>query len=431
MESGGHRLSIFSQSLDRAAFLAYLLGAIVPLLALGYVAQRYVLPEIDDERAMGGLIGLILSIAALSLGSFLALQRTTRQSLARMDEDNRHLAITLDAARSLAETNHRSDAAGTLASCALGLAMADAAFVLIRDKQEEGGLSLLAQSGDGATSIHATHQALIAELASRSIESGCPAAAAPTEGSERDRGSPAVALVPITAERRVAGVIAVLCARQAAPFRTSQLNSLSTLAALGSVALRNAELQDAQRNFFTHVTEMIVGALDSHVDYHKGHAHRVAHIANRIGHEMGFDSHRLERLHFASLLHDVGMLRIPREQHEQKAIVRKHPAVGHRMLVSIRLWEDLAPLVLHHHEWWNGGGYPEGIAGEAIPLESRIIGLAEAVDSMTSVTSYKAPVPPEEARRRVAAAAGTQFDPEVARIFLELFDRGVIELQSR
>jgi HD-GYP domain-containing protein (c-di-GMP phosphodiesterase class II) len=86
--------------------------------------------------------------------------------------------------------------------------------------------------------------------------------------------------------------------------------------------------------------------------------------------------------------------------------------------------------VLHHDEWFNGQGYPDGLSEEDIPLEARIIGLAEAVDSMTSHTSYKQPVPPEEARRRVIEASGTQFDPEVVRVFTGLMDRGVIDLDQ-
>ena len=102
--------------------------------------------------------------------------------------------------------------------------------------------------------------------------------------------------------------------------------------------------------------------------------------------------------------------------------------MGHRMLAPIQLWADVAPLVLHHHEWWNGGGYPEQLAADAIPLESRIIGVAEAFDSMTSRSSYKEPVPTDEAVRRVEAGAGTQFDPEVVRVFLDLARRGDVDV---
>jgi HD-GYP domain-containing protein (c-di-GMP phosphodiesterase class II) len=98
------------------------------------------------------------------------------------------------------------------------------------------------------------------------------------------------------------------------------------------------------------------------------------------------------------------------------------------MLAPIQLWEEVAPLVLHHHEWFDGNGYPDQVAGEAIPLESRIIGLAEAFDSMTSASSYKAPVDRDEAIRRIETGSGTQFDPKVVRVFLDLARRGDIDL---
>jgi polar amino acid transport system substrate-binding protein len=100
------------------------------------------------------------------------------------------------------------------------------------------------------------------------------------------------------------------------------------------------------------------------------------------------------------------------------------------MLKPIRLWEDLAPIVLHHHEWFDGTGYPEKIAGEEIPLESRIIALAEAFDSMTSESSYKQAIRSEEALRRIEAGAGSQFDPEIATILVGLIREDVISAPS-
>jgi HD-GYP domain-containing protein (c-di-GMP phosphodiesterase class II) len=98
------------------------------------------------------------------------------------------------------------------------------------------------------------------------------------------------------------------------------------------------------------------------------------------------------------------------------------------MLHPIQLWEDIAPFVLLHHEWFNGKGYPKGLAGEQIPLEARIIGVVEAFDSMTSQASYKTPVASGEALRRITEGAGTQFDPALASMLVDLVRRGVIEV---
>ncbi len=104
--------------------------------------------------------------------------------------------------------------------------------------------------------------------------------------------------------------------------------------------------------------------------------------------------------------------------------MRKHPEIGADMIERVSLWQDLAPFVRHHHEWYDGNGYPRGLSGEDIPLESRILGLAEAFESMTSSASYKTPIEIPKALERIAADAGTQFDPEVARVFLALAEEG-------
>ncbi|RIL01908.1 MAG: hypothetical protein DCC71_17055 [Proteobacteria bacterium] len=206
------------------------------------------------------------------------------------------------------------------------------------------------------------------------------------------------------------------------------LGPLATLAAQCAAAAQRAELQGAQRNFFVHVTDILVAALDTHMDLQAGHARRVAQLANRIGREIGLDDARRQRLHFAALLHDVGMLRVERTRQADKRALRQHPVLGHRMLAPIELWADVAPFVLHHHEWFDGSGYPEQLAGDAIPLEARIIGLAEAFDSMTSEASYQPAVLPEEAVRRIEAGSGTQFDPELVRVFLTLARRGDVDV---
>ncbi len=130
------QLSIFSQTLDRTAVLVFALGAGIPLAALAYVVQRYVLPEMPAGPVAFGLIGLVLSIGALSLGSFLVLQRVTHQSLRRLDEQNHRLETMLEAARWVAEAPYGDEVLRAIATCATRLGDAPAAFVLTREKQD-------------------------------------------------------------------------------------------------------------------------------------------------------------------------------------------------------------------------------------------------------------------------------------------------------
>jgi putative nucleotidyltransferase with HDIG domain len=174
------------------------------------------------------------------------------------------------------------------------------------------------------------------------------------------------------------------------------------------------------------MTDILVSALDAHLDYHNGHGTRVAQYANRVGRTLGLDEKRLQNLHFASLLHDVGMLKIEKSAHQNEKARANHAELGYRMLARIRLWEDVAPIVHSHHEWHDGTGYPEGLAGNDIAIESRIIAVCESFDAMTSSTSYKVAMPIEAAVEEVRGCAGTQFDPKVAQTFLELVEQGLI-----
>lgn len=120
------------------------------------------------------------------------------------------------------------------------------------------------------------------------------------------------------------------------------------------------------------------------------------------------------------------MLKIDKSIQKNEKACEKHAELGYRMLVRIRLWEDVAPIVHSHHERYDGTGYPEGLAGDDISLEARIITVCDAFDSMTSNTSYKIAMPLEAAVQEVRNCAGTQFDPRIAKTFLDLVEQGVI-----
>lgn len=405
MRRRAHQLSIFSQSLDRAAFVAYFLGAVVPFLALAFVLDAYVLPAMPQGPWSLGLVALALCIGLLSAAAFLMLRRVTLQTVARMQGDNRRLEALLETSARLASASHESDVATAAASCALRIAGAQGAFFVTKSKG--GAPKLEAAVGDRA--LYAPLEARLGQLMAQAIDEGRPVV--------WDVG----ALLPVEG----IGAIAVIAGQRLEP---ADLRALTTLTQQCAVATRRAQLLESQRNFFVHVTDILVAALDTHMDLQSGHARRVAQLSNRIGRELGLDEARRQRLHFAALLHDVGMLRIDPQRMDEPRMARQHPMLGHRMLAPIQLWEEVAPLVLHHHEWFDGNGYPDQAAGEAIPLESRIIGLAEAFDSMTSASSYKAPVERDEAIRRVEAGSGTQFDPNVVRVFLELARRGDLDL---
>jgi putative nucleotidyltransferase with HDIG domain len=427
MASGpGQSTSIFSQKLDRIVFTSYFLGAVVPLVALAVVVDRFVLPDIADRLAWLGLLALVISIASLSLGSFLAVRRSTHRTLDQMDSDNRRLAALLEASGSFAKALHESEAAATTVRCALQLTEADAVYIFT-GAGELKPPSLLQSLGRGAEKLLQDASDAVAELTEFAMTEGRPVLRGPGDGDGWN--NLVAAAVPLSGENAPIGALIALQSGTGEAFDAREVDALATLAALASVSLRNSDLRDAQRNFFAHMTELVVIALDAHLRQQNGHGNRVAQYANRVGRELQLDEAQLQRLHFAALLHDIGMLRIDRKHMENPKAYEQHPRVGARMLERIRLWERLAPIVLHHHERFDGGGYPDGISEDAIPLEARIIAVCESFDVMVSGPGYKNSDARDvdSALRELSECAGSQFDPRIVSTFQDLITRGVIE----
>ncbi len=421
MASIEHSKSLFSQKLDRIAFVSYFLGAVVPLLAVAVIVQQFVMPTLAETRLAIAIIAAVVCISILSLASFLILRRSTRESLGEMDRNNARLQSLLEASGALASVRDGSDAASTTALCAYGLT--GGGIYIFGNNNATGALQLLESTGKDADKLLEKHGDRLRSLANVVMKENKPAICGPGKSSK----DLAMAVVPIPADDGSQGALAVVHPEASNSEDTATVDSLTTLAALASVAFRNADLRDSQRNFFTHVTDIIVTALDAHLGYHTGHSHRVAQLSNRIGREMGLGDDRMQRLHFAALLHDIGMLKFDRNMQKNPRTCRKHAELGYRMLNRIRLWEDLAPFVHYHHERWDGQGYPEGLAGEAIPLEARIIGFCEAFDTFASSNSYKVALSWEDALSEAKACSGTHFDPKVIAAFLACAERGEID----
>jgi putative nucleotidyltransferase with HDIG domain len=413
---------LFSDKLDRVTFSAYFLGAVVPLIGLAVVVERFALPTLADRDQELGLIALVVFTAILSLGSFLVLRAITRRSLTRMDGDNHRLSSLLSISSRLAGVQHLTEATDCAVEQALALANAPAAYLFLRGSDAIAP-PMAAAAGTDATKIHERLKPRIDEIPRMVLESRRPLMRAAGAGSEEY----AALAVPLPGDPAPIGVLVAVRPAPAADFAPEEADALSTLAALAAVALHNGDLRDAQRNFFAHVTDIIVHALDAHLGFHEGHGTRVAQLANRLGRAYGFDDGAMQRLHFAALLHDIGMLRLDRAQQMNRKTCDRHALIGARMLSGIRLWKDLAPIIQHHHEWWDGSGYPDGIAGEAIPLASRILAVCDAWDAMTSKTAYRETRSPEQALAELQAFRGTQFDPGVVDSFRTLAEGGQLD----
>jgi HD-GYP domain-containing protein (c-di-GMP phosphodiesterase class II) len=163
-----------------------------------------------------------------------------------------------------------------------------------------------------------------------------------------------------------------------------------------------------------------------------GHGDRVAALAEPVALELGWDRERIKALRRSAPLHDVGKVKVRPQllgkpgplTLDEVAEIRSHPTAGAQLVLPLRRFHEALPYVLFHHERWDGGGYPAGLSGRRIPIEARLLAIADAFDAMISPRPYRRELSHEHALAEVQDGAGTQFDPVAAEIFVAAWAEG-------
>jgi HD-GYP domain-containing protein (c-di-GMP phosphodiesterase class II) len=254
-----------------------------------------------------------------------------------------------------------------------------------------------------------------------------------SDASTDDRFDPAIDLltgyetrsvlcVPLRTSSGVLGVLELLNKEGGHAYRERDEEIITYLAEQAAISILKTKFYEDQKNYEIHLTDMLLEAIDFHIPEKKGHSRRVARYGNIMAKGFGMSDDEQKRLYFASLLHDVGFLKLDSGSTFKKEEYMRHPVVGYEMISPINFYADIAPFILHHHERYDGYGYPSGMKGEEIPIEARIVAIAEAFDAMTSASSYRVPVSFEEAVKELQRKAGTQFDPELVQLFTSLVE---------
>ncbi len=214
------------------------------------------------------------------------------------------------------------------------------------------------------------------------------------------------------------------------PYSSEDLALLHTVANQLAVATENTQLYGRMRDLYLSGIRTLAATVDAKDAYTHGHSARVAAYSRALALALGLRQLEVETIELAGLLHDIGKIGVPdavlqkpaRLAPDERTLMMEHAELGAKILADNPALLPLAPLIRHHHEWYNGGGYPDGLRGDDIPLGAAIIAVADTFDTMTTDRPYRRAPGWERARAEIARCAGTQFHPRVVGAFLRIVD---------
>ncbi len=254
----------------------------------------------------------------------------------------------------------------------------------------------------------------------------------PDDGGVAELVGSEVIAEPIMHDGRTVGVLLAGNKRGNNPMQSDvtsgELQFIEAASNMMGVFHENILRFDDQRRSFMGTLRALTAAIDAKDPYTRGHSERVAYLAAQLAEVMGLPPEEVERVHTTGLVHDVGKIGVPekvlcksgRLTSEEFDQIKRHPQIGYDILGAVPSIDPMLPGVLHHHERWDGRGYPHGLAGEDIPLLGRILALADTFDAMSSTRSYRPAMPREKVLAEIRECTGTQFDPALAPLFVEL-----------
>src|SRR4051794_16970686 len=245
------------------------------------------------------------------------------------------------------------------------------------------------------------------------------------DGSAADREIDNLVAIPVYVQDDFHGI--VVCANKEGGFHEYDDEVLVALGDHAGAVLENGRLRGDLRTAYVSTVKLLAEAIEAKDPFLRGHSDQVSEYVAAVADRMGVERKRREELVFGSLLHDVGkigiseriLLKPEKLTDEEYGVVKLHPRIGYRLVDRVDALRPIAPAILHHHERWDGAGYPDGLAGEEIPVEARIVCVADSFSAMTAERPYRKRMSLDQACAELERCAGTQFDPEVVRVFVE------------
>lgn len=250
--------------------------------------------------------------------------------------------------------------------------------------------------------------------------------------SEKDKKELKSALcVPLKVKEKIKGVVNVSDKKSNDNFTDEEMELLMMMANQAATAIENAGLHEELRELFISSIKALANAIDARDPYTRGHSERVTEYSVAMAESFGLSRDQVDSIRYAALLHDIGKINIPdhilnkpgKLTDEEFDLMKKHPVFGAQIMRPVKAFQNILPYMFHHHERFGARGYPEGIKGETIPLPARIIAVADSFDAMTSDRPYRKALTLEAAIKELKDNSGTQFDPEVVVVFVELIEK--------
>ena len=240
----------------------------------------------------------------------------------------------------------------------------------------------------------------------------------------------AVLMVPLVVESRSWGLIEVYDTKARA-FSASERHLAELAAAQVGALLAGFEHEERAQRIYRETLASLSNALEAKDAVTSHHTEEVVRLAVAVAAELGLDLEAVRNVELGAVLHDIGKVRVPESilnkpgklTEAEWKVMKTHPEVGEHILRPIQSLQAILPIVRHHHERWDGAGYPEGLAGRAIPLGARIVAVCDAYRAMTEDRPYRVALSAAEARRRLLEGAGSQFDAECVSALLMALER--------
>lgn len=411
--------------------ISYFVASIIPILVMTYLYITYVSPEVG--RKGQGIVSVLVVVVllltiSLSVMGLVLTSRAANDSISTLRKLNNRMDSLLDLTKTFRESMYVDVLLDSIANSASQILNAEASSILLYD--EAGNLRFEHITGESAGALKGKIVKPGVGITGWVAQEGKPVmvndvAADPRFASVYDKDSGFVTrsmlCVPLVIEGVNIGILEVINKREGEPFTEQDMKILFSLADHAALSINRSKSYESSHSDFIQVTEILVTAMDYHVPEKKGHARRVARYAVKLAQGLGLNEQEQKRIYFGSLLHDIGLLKYNQDDYWGLKKFELHPNLGFEMIKAITIWQPVAPLVLSHHERFDGSGYPRGLSGSEIPLGARIIAVAEVFDSLVSARSYKPAVTYIEAIEELKKNAGSQFDPHVVGMFVNTF----------